>query len=213
MQSCSVLYLHNIFLSISVEKNMNKTIKFPVLETDRLLLRELTYGDIDVVFKHFSNEEVARYEDAHPARSNDEAREIIDWGKGLVEHKMGALWGIIRREDNSFLGQVNCVFRVNHNFAMNIHRAEIGYDLTPPYWGNGYMSEAIASVISYVFTSTPIDRLEAIIHPDNARSHNVVKKAGFLKEGVLRHYVLWQDEHWDMVLFSLLKQDWETGAR
>ena len=74
------------------------------------------------------------------------------------------------------------------------------------------MTEAIASVILYIFTTTPIDRIEATIHPENTRSHNVVKRAGFQKEGVLRQYVLWEGEHWDMVLYSLLKQEWEAAA-
>ena len=184
--------------------------EFPQLETDRLVLGELTHDDIDVVLKHFANEEVARYQDAHPTKNTEEARQIIDWGKNLVKSKMGALWGIFRREDDSFLGQVNCVFRADNNFTMNVHRAEIGYDLTPQYWGKGYMSEAVASVIPYIFSSTPIDRMEATIHPENIRSHNVVERAGFQKEGVLRRYVLWEGEHWDMVLYSLLKQEWEA---
>ena len=189
---------------------MNNAIEFPQLETDRLLLRMMTHDDINAVFTHFSNEEIARYQDEHPAKSTDEVREIIDWGKGLVAHKMGALWGLFRREDDSFLGQVNCVFRADNNFTMNIHRAEIGYDLTPQYWGSGYMSEAVASVIPYIFTNTKIDRIEAIIHPDNTRSHNVVKRAEFQKEGTLRHYVFWENEHWDMVIYSLLKPDREA---
>jgi len=186
---------------------MNSTYNFPQLETKRLILRELTHDDIDVVLKHFADEEVARYQDAHPTRSNDEAKEIIDWGKGLLEHKMGALWGIFRREDDSFLGQINCVLRADNNFTMNVHRAEIGYDLTPPYWGKGYMSEAAASVIPYIFTGTPIDRIEGIVHTENIRSHKVLERAGFQKEGVLRNYVLWEGEYWDMVLYSLLKQE------
>ncbi len=83
---------------------MNNTIKFPQLETDRLVLRELTHDDIDVVLKHFANEEIARYQDAHPTKNIEEAKEIIDWGKNLVKNKLGVLWGIFRREDDSFLG-------------------------------------------------------------------------------------------------------------
>jgi ribosomal-protein-alanine N-acetyltransferase len=191
---------------------MNKSTNFPQLETDRLVLRKLTYGDTDVVFTHFANEEVSRYVDAHPAENSNDAREIIGWGNYLADNKMGALWGIFRREDGPFLGQVNCVFRPDNNFSMNVHRAEIGYDLTPSYWGKGYMAEAIASVISFIFSNTSIDRIEATIHPENTRSHNVVERAGFVKEGVLRQYVLWEGEHWDMVHYSLLKQEWGAGT-
>ena len=192
---------------------MNKTIEFPELETKRLVLRELTDEDIPVVFAHFSSEEVARYQDAHPTKNTEEAKEIIDWGRNLLERRMGVLWGVFRREDGFFLGQVNCVFRIDDNFTMNVHRTEIGFDLTPQYWGKGYMSEAIDGVIPYIFTHTPIDRIEAVIHPENVRSHSVVQRAGFRKEGLLRHYVLWEGEHWDMVLFSLLKRDWEANSR
>ncbi len=192
---------------------MNNTNKFPQLETDRLILRELTYEDIPVVFTHFSNEEIARYQDALPAKNTEEAKEIIDWGKNLVKQKTGALWGIFLKDEGDFLGQVNCVFRSDNNFTMQVHHAELGYDLTPPYWGKGYMSEAVASVIPYIFTATKIDRIEAIIHLGNTRSHSLVKRAGFHKEGILRHYVLWEGELWDMVLFSLLKQDWKTKSR
>jgi len=117
---------------------MNNTNKFPQLETDRLILRELTYEDIPVVFTHFSNEEIARYQDALPAKNTEEAKEIIDWGKNLVKQKTGALWGIFLKDEGDFLGQVNCVFRSDNNFTMQVHRAELGYDLTPPYWGKGY---------------------------------------------------------------------------
>jgi len=191
---------------------MNDTIKFPQLETDRLSLRMLTHDDIDIVFPHFSNEEVTRYVDTYPTKNADEVKELIDWGKGLLEHNMGMLWGIFSKGDGLFLGEVNYVARPDNNFTKTIHRCEIGYDMSPQYWGKGYMSEALRSVIPHIFTDTKIDRIEATIQPENARSHNVVVRAGFLKEGVLRQYVLWEGEYLDYVLYSLLKREWEAKA-
>ena len=191
---------------------MNNVIKFPQLETDRLILRELAYEDIDTVFPHFSNEEITRYQDEYPAKNTDDIKEIIDWGKGLLEHGMGILWGIFSRGEGSFLGQVNYVARPDHNFTQNVHRAEIGYDLSPQYWGKGYVSEALRCAIPHIFTHTKIDRLEAIIKPENTRSHQVVLRLGFKKEGVLRQYVVWEGDNWDMVLYSLLKGEWEVKA-
>ena len=121
---------------------MNDEIKFPQLETDRLILRMLTHDDIDTVFPHFSNEEITRYQDNHPVKTIDEVKEIIDWGEGLFEHNTGILWGVFSKDGSSFLGEVNYVVRPDNNFTRNIHRAEIGYDLSPQYWGNGYMAEA-----------------------------------------------------------------------
>jgi ribosomal-protein-alanine N-acetyltransferase len=89
-----------------------------------------------------------------------------------------------------------------------VHRAEIGYDLTPHYWGNGYMSEAIGSVIEFIFSSTEINRIEATVHTENDRSLNILTRLGFHREGILREYVQWDGEYWDMALFSMLEKDW-----
>lgn len=189
---------------------MNGKLEFPQLETDRAVLRILTYDDIDTVFPHFSNAEVTRYIDTYPVTKTDEVKGLIDWGKSLFKHKRGLFWGIYRKEDNSFLGSVNYVARQDNNFTRTVHRAEIGYDLSPQYWGRGYMFEALRSVIRYIFADTCIDRIEATIRPENIRSHNVVLRAGFQKEGVLRQYVLWEGQHLDFVLYSLLKNEWQA---
>ena len=75
------------------------------------------------------------------------------------------------------------------------------------YWGKGLAAEALREVIRYIFDTTGIYRLEAIIHPPNTKSRNLASRIGFQEEGTLRDYVLWDGEYWDMVLFSLLKKD------
>ena len=145
---------------------------------------------------------------AKPAVSIKDITDIIGWGNYLIDKRAGTLWGIFRKEDRAFLGTINFVARRDNNFAGMVHRAEIGYDLTPRYWGNGYISEAIRSVIDYILSSTEINRIEAITHNENIRTLNVLSRLGFHKEGILREYVQWQGEYWDMALFSMLKKDW-----
>jgi ribosomal-protein-alanine N-acetyltransferase len=187
---------------------MSEAEEFPQLDTERLVLRELTLDDRDVVFAHFADKEVVRYEDAKPAASIEDVAEIIEWGRNLVSNKTGVLWGIFRKGDSAFLGQVNYVARRDNNFTGATHRAEIGFDLTPQYWGNGYASEAINRVIEFIFNCTQINRIEAIVHTENSRSLDALKRLGFHREGVLREYVKWEGEYWDMVLLTMLKRDW-----
>ena len=192
---------------------MNHTTEFPRLETDRLLLRKLTHDDIATVSTLLSDPEVTKYEDYYPTKNNVEVKQIIDWGNGLHERNMGILLGIFNKKENKFLGTVNYIYRPDSNNSQIIHRAEIGYNLCPQYWGKGYMAETLQKVIPYIFKNTRIDRIEAMIHPQNTGSHNVVTLAGFTKEGVLRDYVLWEGKHRDMVLYSLLKSEWEVKNR
>lgn len=114
-------------------RTMSEARESPQLETDRLILKELTLSDADVYFPHFANKEVVRYEDSKPAANIRNVTEIINWGANLINNKAGTLWGIFRREDGSFLGQVNFVVRPDNNFTGTVHRAEIGYDLTPRF--------------------------------------------------------------------------------
>ena len=188
--------------------NMSEARRFPQLDTERLVLRELTLDDADVIFPHFANEEVVRYEDAKPAADIKDVTDIIEWGRNLASNKAGILWGIFRKGDGAFLGQINYVVRPDNNFIGATHRAEIGYDLTPRYWGNGYISEAISSAIEFIFNSTEINRIEAIVHAQNSRSLDLLTRLGFHREGILREYVQWEGEYWDMALLVMLRRDW-----
>ena len=187
---------------------MSEAREFPQLDTERLVLRELTLDDVNVIFPHFANEKVVRYEDSKPAVNVKDVTDIVEWGRNIASSKTGILWGMFRKSDGSFLGQINYVARPDNNFIGTTHRAEIGYDLTPHYWGTGYISEAIICVIEFIFNSTEINRIEAIVHTENSRSLNVLTRLGFHREGILREYVKWEDEYWDMALLTMLKRDW-----
>jgi ribosomal-protein-alanine N-acetyltransferase len=181
---------------------------FPQLESGRLVLREFTLDDADVISPHFANEEVVRYEDFRPAANIKDVTDIIEWGRNISSNKAGTLWGISRKTDGAFLGQIDYVVRPDNNLIGATHRAEIGYNLTPSYWGNGHISEAMSCAIGFIFNSTEINRIEAIVHAQNSRSLRVLTRLGFHKEGILREYVQCEGEYWDMALLAMLKRDW-----
>jgi ribosomal-protein-alanine N-acetyltransferase len=136
--------------------------------------------------------------------------DLIDWGRNLTDAKTGILWGIPRKGDGAFLGETDYVARPDNNFVGTVHRAEIGFDLTPHYWGNGYMAEAITRVVDFIFSNTEINRIEATAHSENDRSLNVLARLGFHREGILREYVKWEGKYWDMASLAMLKRDWVT---
>lgn len=183
---------------------------FPVLETERLILKNVTVNHLNEVFQHFASEEVNRFVDFDMAKTIDDAKEIVDWGYEIYSKNNGILWGIFKKADDIFMGQINFANRASDNFTGIIHRTEIGFDLSPQYWGNGYMTEAMNSAISWIFKSYKIgiERIEAIININNHKAEKLASKVGFTKEGVLRDYVVYNDQRWDMSMFSLLKKEW-----
>ncbi|MFC1947167.1 GNAT family N-acetyltransferase [Chloroflexota bacterium] len=188
---------------------MTQTMEFPRLETDRIVLRELTDEDIYAMFPHYSDEEVWKYIDTYPAKDPREILEVINWGKYILGNNTGVLWGLFSKEDGSFIGEMNYAGRRDATIEGKIRRAEIGYNMVRKYWGKGLAAEALREIIRYTFDTTEIYRLEATIRPENTRSRNLASRMGFHEEGTLRDYILWDGKYWDMVMYSLLKKEWQ----
>lgn len=179
---------------------------YPTLETERLLLRQITMDDLEFVFRHFSDPQVTQYlMDEPPVASHDEARAIIEFYLE-PERKAHNRWGIVRKEDGQLIGTIGY-----HKWAKAFFRAEVGYDLSADSWGRGYMSEALAEVIRHGFEGMGLNRIDALVYAGNNASIRLLKRMGFQQEGLLRDYFCLNGVFYDHYLFALLRRDWETG--
>ncbi len=177
---------------------------FPILHTDRLILRQLTMEDIDFVYRHFHDSNVTQYlMDEPPVVNYAQARAIIEFYLGPEEKKHNR-WGIVRKADNRLIG--TCGY---HNWKKAYFRAEIGYDLSPDCWGHGYMSEAIHAVIQNGLERMGLNRIDALVSINNDRSIKLLKKLGFKQEGLLRDYFCLDGIFYDHYLFALLRREWK----
>lgn len=177
---------------------------FPPLETQRLLLRNLTREDTDFVFSHFSDSAVSQYlMDQPPLSEYEEAQEIIRFYRD-PEAKKRNRWGIVRKADNQLIG--TCGY---HNWRQRDRRAEVGYDLSPACWGQGYMAEALPVILSNGFARMGLNRIGALVYTGNTRSVQLLQKLGFQIEGTLRDYHYLNDMFHDHYLFALLRRDWK----
>ncbi len=116
-------------------------------------------------------------------------------------------FGIERSNDCTLIG--TCTL---HNFHLASRRAEVGYALGRPYWGQGYMQEALHVLINYAFDTLSLNRLEADIDPRNTASQNTLESLGFLKEGLLRERWIVNGETSDSGFYGLLRSDWFTRS-
>ncbi len=176
---------------------------FPVLTTERLVLREVADRDGDAVFEMESDPVAMRYWSRPPMREIAEARASIERAKGYHAARTGLRWTITLHAKEQALGHVG-VF----NFDEQSGRADIGYGLARRHWGQGFMHEALIAVIGYAFGPLGLRRLEADIDPRNEASLRALERLGFAREGLLRER--WQvvDEISDSVLMGLLAREW-----
>ncbi len=161
---------------------MKELDEFPQLETDRLILREMTLDDLEFYFRHFNNTKIVEGSCFPGPESLEAAKEELERYciKPFKENK-GIRWGIIRKGDDELIG--TCGY---YDWHKTVRRAEIGYDLDPAYWGQGLVTEALIAVLKYGFEKMDLNRIQAIIDSRNTRSLNLVHRLGFKKEGILR---------------------------
>jgi RimJ/RimL family protein N-acetyltransferase len=86
-------------------------------------------------------------------------------------------------------------------------RAELGYWIGVPFWGNGYASEAAQQVVRHGFDSVKLNRIFATVFTGNKASERVLQKLGMKHEGCMRQFVLKWGKFLDVELFSILREE------
>ena len=181
-----------------------KKTDFPQLETNRLILREMTFNDVEFYFRHFNNEKIIEGccfpgpDSLEAAREELELYCIMPFKEGK-----GIRWAIVKKDTGALIG--TCGF---YDWNKTARRAEIGYDLDPAYWGRGIMTEALNAVLKHGFEKMRLNRIQAIIDSKNTRSMKLIQTMGFQKEGVLRQRSYFRGQFRDDVCFSLLREEY-----
>lgn len=176
---------------------------FPQLETERLVLRQMTATDTPTVRFLRSDPEVMRYIDRPRAKTLEEAAAWMEKVEALRKNNEGIVWAISRKGSPQLIGKV-----LFWSFKLEYARAELGYVLHPDHHGKGYMGEAVSAVIQYGFDNLGLNSIEAQVQPGNMASEKLLEKLGFVNEGFFREYYYFEGEFRDLSFFSLLKKNW-----
>lgn len=176
---------------------------FPHLETDRLILRQMTPADVNDLLRHFGNPEVVRFIDAQPIKTLDQANEWLRWMGSFFSASDGLRWGVERKTTGEFIGSAGL-----HSWNREANYAEIGYDLTPPHWGQGYATEVAQAIIEFAWEQMKLNRIEADVVSGNIASIRVLEKLGFRREGILRQRMRKGGNYYDVLLYGLLRCDY-----
>jgi len=187
---------------------MSTSSPFPILETTRLVLRQLTVDDSENWFKNLSDDEVAVLIGMEPLENVEDSKSIINSFIDRYEKKNGMAWAIILKENESFIGTCSYEKIDSHNLS-----GEIGYDLLKKYWGHGFMAEALIAIIDYGFESLRLNRIEAHTAAINLASRNLLRRLGFFEEGIFRESSFFRGEFRDDCQYSLLRREWNSPQK
>jgi len=172
---------------------------FPVIETERLLLRRVVREDAKDLFLLRSDKEVMKYIGRPLAVSTDDILVLIDKFDTSLKQGEGISWAITLKEENLLKGTIG-FWRIIRDH----HRAEIGYMLHPGLHGKGIMQEALTAVLDYGFQVMKLHTVEAIVEPGNESSVRMLEKNNFIKEGHFKENFFFEGIFRDSLVFSLL---------
>jgi ribosomal-protein-alanine N-acetyltransferase len=137
-----------------------------------------------------------------------ERRQFLAWVRRGGEAD-AARFLLCRVGDGTIVGAIN----VGHIIRENLNSAYLGYYIGAPFARQGYMTEALQLALRFGFNGLRLNRLEANIQPRNLASKSLVRRAGFVREGISRRYLKvcgrWRDhERW-----AILAEDWRRRQR
>jgi len=185
--------------------------EFPILQTERLSLREFQPADTQAVFGSFSQEKVTKYINRGPMQSIQEAVELVEVRTSLFKRGIGIRWAITTIDDPAkFIGSCGCYKLDKSNRSM-----EIGYDLHPDYWRQGIMTEAVKAMINFAYSEAfffHLNRIEALTYVNHSASIGLLIKLGFKEEGIRREADFWENQYHDLKSFSLLRHEWMSSS-
>ena len=162
-----------------------------ILETDRLLLREMKLSDAEALFEMDRNPKVHEYLWNKPLTDINVVFEIINSVHEQYKHNNIGRFVMVLKETNKVIGWAGLKF--NTEMVNNkIHFYDIGYRLDEKFWGKGYASEASFAWLNYGFKTIKIPVMEAAAHSGNSASNRILQKIGLqLTETYLEDGVSW----------------------
>ena len=160
---------------------MSKFSNFPILETNSLLLRNISESDASQILYLRSNDIATKFIERPKMKNLQEAKQFILDRIKDNKNKKTYYWAITQKDKQELIGTI-CYW----NFSENRLTAEIGYDLKPEYFNKGIMSEAIKNVIDFGFSNLKLSSIEAFTQIKNIASINLLEKNLFILQSKRR---------------------------
>lgn len=175
------------------------------LTGERVCLRSVAHTDTDAVFAIWSDPEAMRYWSHPPYTERAQAEAKLTSDLAAAAEGSAFPWAITLTGDDTLIGMFTL-----HQLDRSNGRAEVGYMLGRPHWGQGLATEAASLVIDYAFTTLGLRRLEADIDPRNEGSQKLLERLGFERDGYLRERWCVAGEISDSALYGLLAREWNA---
>jgi len=178
--------------------------KFPQLETDSLLLRQIQYSDVDAFHKMRTDPSLMKYMDMEKPKSIGDTQTKIEQEIASFSKGDSVYWAIAQKGSKQMIGGAGYWRLMKEHY-----RAEIGYQLAPDFWRMGYSCEALKAIIDFGFKKMGLHSIEGNVNPKNIASIKLLNKLGFVQEAYFKENFYFNGKFLDSAIFSLVVSDWK----
>jgi ribosomal-protein-alanine N-acetyltransferase len=176
------------------------------LETSRLILRKAALQDAEPMFRNWASDpEVTKYL-TWPVHSSISVSEMVI-GSWVQEYEKVNYyqWMIVLKELDEPIGTISVVHQNDR-----VEEAEIGYCIGRSWWHKGIVSEALNTVVDYLFREVGMNRISARHDPNNPHSGGVMRKCGMKYEGTTRASDRNNQGICDTAIYAILRSEWNA---
>ncbi len=175
-----------------------------IIETKRLILREMTDDDYACLAAILQDEEVMYAYDG--PFSDEETREWLERQQWRYKKYGFGLWAAVLKETGEMIGQ--CGLTIQDCAGPEL--LEVGYLFSKEYWHMGFAIEAARACRDYAFKNLNAPELFSIIRDTNTASQNVARRNGMtLRRNFTKHYRGVDIPH---CLFSITREEWQNST-
>lgn len=171
---------------------------FPILKTERLIMRRLSLLDVNEIFEIRSDPEINKYLNRQQCTSINEPRDFIVRINDGINKNEWIYWAIELNQLTKPIGTI-CLW----NFSEDQTIADIGFELMINYQGYGFMQEAVECVIDYAFNHLKLNSVEGEVDPENMKSIKLMKKNKFVRKTDFKIFGSNDSEKVNTIIYSL----------
>jgi RimJ/RimL family protein N-acetyltransferase len=177
-----------------------------LLETDRLIIRNLNPKDVDDFYFYRSNPEVTRYQ-SFDVMTREQAEKFIESQKDRTFGKPGEWiqYAIENKETEKLIG--DCAIKLDR-YDQRI--AEIGITLSHTEQKKGFAKETMNAVLQFLFSLEDFHRVVEIVDAENESSVKLLENCGFKKEGHFIENIFFKGKWGSEFQYAMLRKDWEA---
>ena len=178
---------------------------FPVLTTERLVLRKMQLSDVPSLLQYVNNKIISDniINIPYPYLEEDAISRFNFILQGFKNEER-YVFAVTLKDKNELIGEIGIHLDKDHN------RAEIGYWIGEPFWGSGIATESVRAILEFGFNTLQLNKIHATHYTDNPASGKVLSNNKMILEAELKDQYKMNKTYKSVFQYRLTRSEYDS---